>query len=385
MSMKWLTEDSSHNSEGSKTDTFKVRKTSGNVRKTVSIKSFFIVLVLFMFVTSGCALLPEEKLEEQLPSITPPTIAKKPEYTVTTDTIEIKVRGVGKIMSMLEEELFFVSDGMRIRDIYVQTGDYVTAGTLLAELDTTELENQLRQRRLQMRSRELAMIELLRKKDEIPPDELEQEKINFELERLKLVELEEEIERARLVAPFDGTIVSIQYNRGDQVQAYQTVMVISDLTKLTVTADISDSDLAKIAVGMDAIVDINAHGQFTGKVARLPVEKAEQPRNPWDPWYGGGNQPQRETIDDYVVIEIDGFPEGAARGTPLGTQIIAQRRENVVVIPPSALRTLTGRYYVQVVEEDGTKREVDVEIGQQTATQVEIIKGLVPGQKVVGR
>jgi len=57
----------------------------------------------------------------------------------------------------------------------------------------------------------------------------------------------------------------------------------------------------------------------------------------------------------------------------------------VVVIPPSALRTLSGRYYVQVVEADGTKREVDVEVGQQTATQVEIIKGLEPGQKVVGK
>jgi len=28
---------------------------------------------------------------------------------------------------------------------------------------------------------------------------------------------------------------------------------------------------------------------------------------------------------------------------------------------------------------------VDVEVGQQTATQVEIIKGLEPGQKVVGK
>jgi len=364
MSIKWWTVDSS--------------------RKQGIRKWLVVLLALVMMTVSGCALLPEEQLEEQLPSITPPTIAKKPEYTVTTDTIEIKVRGVGKIMSKQEEELFFTSEGSRIRDIFVQTGEYVTAGTVLAQLDTTDLENQIRSKRLQMRSAELAMIELLRKADEIPPDELEQEKINFELERLKLVELEEQLDRAKLVAPFDGTIVSIANNRGDQVQAYQTVMTISDLTQLTVTADISDSDVAKIAVGMDAVIDINAHGQFTGKVSRLPVEKAETPRNPWDPWNPGGNQ-DKESIDDYVVVELEEFPEGAARGTPLGMQIITERRENVVVIPLAALRTLTGRYYVQVVEEDGTKREVDVEIGQQTATQVEIIKGLEPGQKVVGR
>jgi len=356
--------------------------TANSSRKSYASKMMVLMLVLLMTAMSGCALLPEEQLEEKLPSITPPTIAKKPEYTVTTDTIEVKVRGIGKIMSMQEEELFFTSDGSRIRDIFVQTGDYVTAGTVLAELDTSQLESQIRSMRLQMRSRELAMIELLRKAQEIPPDELEQEKINFELERLKLVELEEQLERAKLVAPFDGTIVSIHYNRGDQVQAYQKVMVISDLTKLTVAADISSSDVAKIAVGMDAIVDINAHGQFKGKVVRLPVEKQNSSYNPWDPW---GNNRKTETIDDYVVIEIENFPEGAARGTPLSAQIITERRDNVVVIPPSALRTLSGRYYVQVVDQDGTKREVDVEVGQQTPTQVEIVKGLEPGQKVVGR
>jgi len=343
-----------------------------------------MVLILVMMMFSGCALLPEEQLEEQLPTITPPTIAKKPEYTVTTGTIEIKVRAVGKIMSMREEELFFVSDGYRIRDIYVQTGQEVQEGQVLAELDTTQLENQLRQKRLQMRSEELAMIEILRQADEIPPDQLEQAKIDFETKRLELVELEEQIERAKLVAPFSGTIVSVLYNKGDQVQAYQPVMVISDLNQLAVAAELSSSDKAKVAVGMEAIVDINANGQFKGKVARLPVEKQEQSYNPWDPWRGEGKS-DRETIDDYMVVELEEFPEGAARGTPLSVQVITERRENVVVIPPSALRTLSGRYYVQVVEEDGTKREVDVEVGQQTSTQVEIIKGLEPGQKVVGK
>ncbi len=58
------------------------------------------------------------------------------------------------------------------------------------------------------------MIEILRKADEIPPEELEQAKVDFELKRLELVELEEKLERAKMVAPFHGTIVSIMYDRG---------------------------------------------------------------------------------------------------------------------------------------------------------------------------
>lgn len=364
MSIKWWMENSS--------------------RKSRMRKGLIGMVVMFMVLSSGCSLLPDEQLEEQLPTITPPPISQKPEHTVTTGLIEVKVRGIGKIMSMQEEDLFFTSNSARIRDIYVQTGQQVAAGQLLAELDTTSLENQIRQKRLSMRSEELAMIEILRQADEIPPDQLEQAKIDFELKRLELVELEEELQQAKLVAPFNGTIVAVMNKKGDQVQAYDTIMVISDLSQLVVAAEISDSDKAKIAAGMDAVVDINAHGQFTGKVSRLPIEKEKNNNNnPWDPW--GGNNQDEDSIDDYMLVEIDGFPENAQRGTPLSVQVIMDRRDNVVVIPPSALRTLSGRYYVQVVEEDGTKREVDVEVGQQTPTQVEIIKGLEPGQKVVGR
>src|SRR5690606_5780811 len=134
MSMKWWTESSS--------------------RKSSFRKGFIITLLCITLTISGCSLLPEEQLEEQLPTITPPTIAQKPEYPVKTETIEIKVRGVGKIMSLQEEELFFTSDGARIRNIFVQNGEQVSAGQLLAELDTTELENQIRSEKLRMRTRE---------------------------------------------------------------------------------------------------------------------------------------------------------------------------------------------------------------------------------------
>ncbi|UUZ95949.1 hypothetical protein LJK87_17180 [Paenibacillus sp. P25] len=84
-------------------------------------------------------------------------------------------------------------------------------------------------------------------------------------------------------------------------------------------------------------------------------------------------------------MQLDQFPEGLTRGTQLSVSIVTQRKENAVTIPLAALRSYAGRNYVQIVDDQGNKREVDVEIGQQTATDVEIVKGLTPGQKVVGR
>lgn len=352
-----------------------------------SRKRAILALLVALFMTAGCSLLPEEQDVEELPIITPPPLSKRPEYVVQTGTIETKVRGVGKIMSMQEEELFFTLEGSgpyRVKEIYVQNGDYVEEGQLIAELDVTDLHNQLRSRKLQFRNDEIEMIRTLRRKNEMSPEEFEQAQIDFEQKRTELLELEEQIERSQLRAPFSGTIVSLSIKRGDTVQAYDPVAVIADLNRLTVAAELSKNDLPQIAVGMDALVDINNVGQQVGKVSRLPVEDSDSDQGGGYPGYPP-NQQDRDSIDKYLLVELDPFPEEAVRGTPLSVVIVTERRENVVVVPPSTIHTYGGRTYVQVVEEDGTRREVDVEIGRKTSTQVEIISGLEPGQKVVGR
>ena len=352
--------------------------------KGACVKLLFSALGLSL-VLGGCSLLPDEMPEEEIPVITPPTLSEKPVYTVTTETIETKVRGSGKIMSTVEEALFFVSENGTVKNVHVEVGQQVAAGDLIAELDVTQLENELRQKRLQFRSEELNMKQLLRKADEMTEEELEEAKINFELKRTELVELEEKIARSRLTAPFDGTIVALNIQPGDTVQAYDTVAVLADMTKLTVAVDISENQLPNIAVGMEAEVDINAHGSHKGRVSRLPVAQDNENNGGYNPWNPNPGKNETDSPDQYLLIELDNFPEGVARNTPLSAAIIVDRKENAVVIPPSALRTYGGRTYVQVVEEDGTKREVDVEVGLQTPTQVEIIKGLEPGMKVVGR
>ncbi|MCZ8518825.1 efflux RND transporter periplasmic adaptor subunit [Paenibacillus caseinilyticus] len=338
-------------------------------------------------VTSGCSLLPKEEEEEALPAIKPPQLSKKPEYEVKTQTLETKVRGSGKLMATVEEDLYFTDeDNRRIKNIAVKTGDQVQAGQLIAELDVTEQESQLKQKQLQTRKDELTMIESLRKADEMTTEELEKAKIDFELKREELGKLEKTIAGAKLMAPYGGTIVSVSLKKGDTAKAYDAVAKIADLSQLTVAATLSADDLKKVAVGMEALVDINAAGQHKGKILRLPAPKEENAGGGGGEGQSGGSGDSKpDSIDNYMLVALDPFPQGLDRGRPLSVQVIIQRKENAVTIPAAALRSYAGRNYVQVVDEKGSKREVDVEIGQQTATDVEILKGLTPGQKVVGR
>ncbi|WP_425464848.1 efflux RND transporter periplasmic adaptor subunit [Paenibacillus piri] len=348
---------------------------------------FIICMASVMAVSSGCSILPKEDEEETLPAITPPKLSKKPEYVVKTDTLETKVRGSGRMMATKEEDLYFTDEAnRRIKAMNVKTGDKVEQGQVIAELDVTEQESKLKQQRLQTRKDELAMIESLRKADEMSAESLEQAKIDFELKREELNKLEETIANAKLKAPFAGTIVTLYMKKGDSAQAYGVVATIADLAQLTVVATLNQDDLKKVSVGMEAVVDINGAGQHKGKVTQLPVPKEDDGNNGNQGNQGGNNQAKPiDTIDNYLVVQLDEMPQGLNRGAPLSVSIITQRKEKAVLIPLAALRSYSGRNYVQVVDEQGNKKEVDVEIGQQTATDVEIIKGLTPGQKVVGR
>ena len=360
MSTKWLTEDSSP------------RRTMH--RRLSALASLFLAVAL---AAGGCALLPDEAEEEVLPEITPPTISKKPEYEVTTATIETKVQAIGKIMSSREETLFFELDGKRLRTLDVKVGDRVEAGQVIAVLDVDDMERDLRQRKLQFRSVERNMKDAIRNRDEMDPVDYEQMVLTFEEQRQAIVDLENEIAKAVLRAPISGTVVQVHVEKGELVKAYDPIVTIADTGNLVVTADFSKTDREKIAVGMPAIVDINGVGKFEGKVSMLPVPRDDESGNP--------QQRRSERPEDYVQIDIGEMPEGAVRGTPLSASVIIKRIENAVVIPPSALRTIGSRTYVQVVEPDGSKREVDVAVGLQTSTMVEILEGLEPGQKVVGR
>lgn len=359
-----------------------------------------VVLSLSVITASGCGLLPKEQEEEVLPNIQAPSISKKPEYEVTSDVFETTVQSSGQFLSQREEPVYFTLGNtlqLHLKELNIKLGDKVTKGSVIATLDTEELQKSVRDKELDIRSQEVTMKEALRSQDEKDPIEFETKKLQFEKARQELADLKEQISRAVLIAPFTGTVTSVNVDKGAMIKSYDTIAVIADTSNLVVAANIQKEDLEKLTIGMSAKVDINKVGEISGKIKVLPkadaLEKANDNNNGSNG--NGGNNgnngtsgttpPKKQSLDSYMIIGLDKFPKGVERGTQLSVTVSTSKRENVIVIPISALRTTGSRNYVQVIEEDGSKREVDVEVGEQRSTDVEIKKGLSPGQKVVGR
>lgn len=362
MFMKWSTEDSSPRS---------ARKWR---------RAALALMCGMLLFTSACSLLPDEEEEEVLPTITPPSVSKRPEYEVVRDELKDTTSLTGKLMSDQEDILFFTLDNKPIRNIYVKNGDSVKKGQVIAELDVDDMKRDLRQKRLQLRAEEVKMKETLRKKDEMDPVEFEEAQILFEQKQQELADLQTDIDKATLTAPFTGTIVSLTAKKGAMSKKYDPVAIVADTTRLTVAAKPSKDDLKRITPGMEAEVSINSvDGVIKGKVKALP--------QPSDDNNGGGqgDPPEQDRLDKYMTIEVEKLPKGVTRGTMLSVTVVKNKIKDAIVIPPAALRTIGSRTYVQVADENGSKREVDVEVGMQTPTKIEIKAGLEPGQKVVGR
>jgi multidrug efflux pump subunit AcrA (membrane-fusion protein) len=101
-----------------------------------------------------------------------------------------------------------------------------------------------------------------------------------------------ELAQATLVAPFDGTVVSVNVSEGELVQAGQIAVVIGNLARLQVeTTDLSERQIAGVRLGQKARVHLKAIPAELAGVVRLIAPMA-------------GTSPDGDTIFK-VTIELD--------------------------------------------------------------------------------
>lgn len=351
-----------------------------------------LVLVTVLTVTSGCAIFPKEAEEEDIPIIEPPKISKKPEMKVTKGDIEIAAKGSGQVFSNTEEFLYFIgtekedgstsTDQVTIKRIFVQPGDRVSAGQVLAELDLKDVDLEIESSQLTLQIEELALIQKLREEVNTIEEQiaLEEAKARFRNLQIAHEKLVRKMQNSQIVAPIDGVVYQMYYGNGDKVKPYDPVMLIIDDSDLVVGIRITESEQKLLTLGQEASVEINGvKGTLTGTIVKMPLEKRNQNNNPWDPNYRPTNE-----RDNMVLIAVDELPEGVKRGLVANGSIVLQRKENVVKIPLSFLHTYGERNYVIVTDDQG-KREVDVELGLRSAREVEIVAGIDAGVTIIGR
>lgn len=316
-----------------------------------------------------------------------PIVAVKPTYKVQVGEVISSVIFSGRIEPKTQEQLFFHTDG-RIRNLNTKEGDPVKKGDVLADLEVLDgLERQQGLGRLAIQRAEVekAMAELQLKQAKaeaytysdrtynVPLKEYEVKLADIALQETQInnSDLSFAIDAARIVSPMDGFVLSqAAVSSGSEIPAYKEVMVVADLSVLEVSASPDSTTSAKIQVGMPVTVTlINRPGvSINGQIRSMPVFSLSS------------DVGQEKTTR--ITLESSPKDIGLGIGDLVQVNVVLQKKENVLWLPPQAVRTFEGRRFV-VIQDGQGQRRVDVKVGLQNNDRLEILEGLSEGQVVL--
>jgi multidrug efflux pump subunit AcrA (membrane-fusion protein) len=328
------------------------------------------VVVTAAFMLAGCSLLPREEQALKAPLVKP---AQENYRTVKVEkgTIVKQVSGSGSLESVAMDVAQFTGQGGRIASIAVHSGDKVKKGDLLVQLSMDGLDLQLKEQELALERAKYAYRQT--KQSGSDADALRIASLQMDIEQIKYDRLNKQFNSKQLRAGIDGQIIFVEdLKEGDMVEPYQTLVTVADPTKLRVALRVENSnDIKDVDVGMSADITLQKE-TVQGKVVQTP-SSSPQTLN-------------KDLADKYaktLYIEAAQLPKAAEIGSSVDVQIVTQKKDNVLKIPRSGLRSYLGRNFVRVLEEGKRIREVDVEQGLVAPTEVEIVRGLQEGQDII--
>lgn len=291
----------------------------------------------------------------------------------------------------------------QIQALHVDLGDEVEKGALLAELDARVLRSEVAANQAQLRSLE-AQLQERQAQYQLAKEEYDRERglmaenatsqsaldtaaanqrvalaqINSTKAQIQQTQSNLEGDQANLgytqiYAPMSGTVVTLDARLGQTLNANQTapiILRIADLATMTVKAQVSEADISRLVLGMEA--------NFTtlGQPDRV--------------WTGALRQilPTPEEVNGVILYNALFDVANPDRG--LMTQMSAQvsfmvaKADNVVTVPVAALQTnADGATQVMVAGPDDSVTPRPVTVGVRNRTVAEVTSGLAAGERVV--
>src|ERR1043165_4736986 len=173
------------------------------------------------------------------------------------------------IIPLQKAELSFANVG-RVKAVDVKVGDQVQTGQTLVELDTTLLEAKVKEAEANLTAAQVQVNYLKR----VGTDEVHLESAQAQTDSAQALLDSAKATLATqstLVAPFAGTIASVDISAGETVVPGRVIITMADLSNFQVeTKDLSERDVPRVQMGQNATVFIKALNQeFPGKVTDI--------------------------------------------------------------------------------------------------------------------
>jgi RND family efflux transporter MFP subunit len=313
---------------------------------------------------------------------------------------EERISAVGSLVARRSVDVAPKISG-RVERIFVQVGDRVKDGQLIAQMDARTFQEDLREAEAALRVADATLkgdqaelIDLTRKLERARRlvekqfvsredfDTLDSQRnaaaAQVELARAQITQMlarlanaKLRLSEAQLHAPFAGHVEKRLVDPGAMVNAGTAIAALVDINPVKVIIPVVEKNYPKISVGQKAIVTCDAFSQqrFEGKVVRMAPVLSQ------------------ETRTGEVEIEIAN-PSGRLKpGMFARVDIAVNRRRDVLLAPEGALvKTPSGHGVFRIAPggaETAKVQLVAVVLGTTRNGQTEIDGELKPGDRVV--
>lgn len=174
-----------------------------------------------------------------------------------------------------------------------------------------------------------------------------------------------------------GTTTSTTVSEGAPVDSGATLATVTDVSQLSLTVDVDETDVFLVREGQPAVVELDAvpDASYTAKVSSVDLNPTET---------AGGGVSYRVRLALSRGTAADGSPAPKPRpGMSAVAELQVRVAADAVQVPTSAVvRSDDGRDAVWV-DAAGVAQRRRIEVGARGAEMVQVTEGLAVGERVV--
>jgi macrolide-specific efflux system membrane fusion protein len=280
-------------------------------------KKLFAVAMILLFTAAG-VILYKVKSEE---------VVVMKEVPVKKGNLVLKVQASGTVSPENRLEIKPPVAG-RIDEVLVKEGAVVKKGKILAWISSTE---------------RAALLDSVRAQG-----------------AKEIKRWEELYKPTPVMAPINGTIILRNVEAGQTFMNTDSIFTMAD--RLTVKAQVDETDIAQIKVGQAAIITLDAYpnNPVPGKVVHVAYDATVT-----------------NNVTTYVCDVLpDEVPEFMRSGMTSNVSIEVARKENVLLLPMTAIIMDQEGSRVRLKQNEDKSTVIPIETGSDDGKQIEIASGL---------
>jgi len=258
--------------------------------------------------------------------------------------------------------------GGEVRQIFVEEGDNVTAGQVLARLDGDRLRLELAQTEANLRKLERDYNRQLELSEKGLVAKGTAENAKFDLDALRAAHDSARLELSytEIRAPIAGVVSARYIKVGNTIKPNDPTFRVTNLDPLVAYVHVPEKEFRKLAAGqtVDLVVDALGGQHFEAKISRISPTV--------DP----------KTGTFRAEVEVPDASRRLKPGMFARINIVYERREDALQIPRTAIVDDDGTQSVFIVA-GGKAEQRRIETGLANSGWIEVVKGLTGDERVV--